>query len=216
MQKEIRSWAVWSGLLGLLNLLTSGLNSAWGATLILVGLASLVFQAPAMFILYGISLAWVAINNLLSSQMQWIFFALLQLFLAFQVLRTFFRFRPVLQFYQSQPPDGSGLKPGTGLVRSAKLFPWLGFLLSGTALFVFVVCFLVGIILYDTPGLVPYKPALYFTEELMVNFGMIGLALGIGSLLSKYRYKILSILAILSGAVLMGVLLLLILLARMG
>jgi hypothetical protein len=209
MRKEIRSWALWCGILGIVQLVTGGLSDAWGAMLLLVAVASLVFQAPAIFVVYGITLAWAAISNITSGSTQWIVFALLQVYFAFRLFVDFRRYRRVLDIYRT--PEGATLAPRPQPVmgRPAKIFPWLGAVLSGIALAVFLICFVVIVLFSRSPAYASYRNGISFTIDFMVNLGLLGLALGVGSLLSRYRFKVASILAIVLGGLLLAITLLL-------
>ena len=209
MRKEIRSWALWCGVLGVLQLVTGGLNDAWGAMLLLVAVASLVFQAPAMFVVYGITLAWAAISNITGGSTQWIIFALLQVYFAFRLFVEFRRYRRVLDIYRT--PEGAvpAARPQPVMARPAKIFPWLGAVLSGIAVAVFMICFVVIVFFSNSPAYASYRNGISFMIDFMVNLGLLGLALGVGSLLSRYRFKAVSILAIVLGGLLLAITLLL-------
>ena len=69
MVKEIRSWSYWLLGLGALHLVASGfLDAPWGILLLAVGLVSFVFQEAAMFVIYGVTLAWAATSNVTGGQ----------------------------------------------------------------------------------------------------------------------------------------------------
>ena len=134
MLRETRSWGLSLLGLGAVHLVASGFLSApWGILLLAVGLASFYFREAPMFIVYGVTLAWAAISNLLGGEIGWIIFALFQFFLAFQVFRKFFHFRQAQTEYATlrvQEAPHSPLIPA----RAVRAFPWAGCVLGTLSL----------------------------------------------------------------------------------
>lgn len=115
MKKSIRSWAIWSILIGVTSLVGSEvLNASWGILMISVGLMSFYFVDPAMFPLYGVTMGWAALSNLLagvSGSGTWGIFALLQIWWSYRIFREFFIFRRAQAQAASAPPPATADQP---------------------------------------------------------------------------------------------------------
>jgi hypothetical protein len=190
MLREIRSWGRWSLILGAIHLLVSGfLSAAWGILLLIVGAASFYFRASAMFVVYSVTLGWVAISNILSGGSGWTVFAIFQLVLAWQVFRQYLRFRQA-EAEMMIPED---------LQRAADVFPWGAALLGGLA-FTGFIGVLISVVVFvgvteasDVPGIFS------LLEGLTMNLGILGFAAGLASLLAGYRRKLWAVLGIIAG-----------------
>lgn len=192
MFEKIRSWGVWSLILGALHIFTSGFLSApWGILLIIVGLASFYFRSASMFVIYAVTLGWAALSNLLSLEPGWIGFSLYQFFLTFRVFQDYRLFRDLdaNNGASDQSPD-----------RAARFFPWIGSLLGCSSIIGFVlVMVIVVIVAVGSEGTSTVPDYFAFLEGLAVNFGILGAAIGLASLLSKYRLKPLAIIGLVAG-----------------
>ncbi len=190
MKKGISSWAVWTGIFGALNLFNSHFQSSYGLTLIIVALLSLVFPAPAMYILYGVSIIWVAASNATAGEIQWLLFAAFQVYMGIKVLLDYKKFAPIWKTYQSNLNNPDKPQPGKGMQRSAGFFPWIGFVLSGIGA---VGCIALVITLFVLNDSIPDDSPIFFALDLMIDFGMLGFAIGLASLLAGYKKSVLSI-----------------------
>jgi hypothetical protein len=200
MLKELRSWGFWSLGLGALHMIGSGFLSApWGLMLIFVGLSSFLFKSSSMFIVYAVTLAWAAISNISGLDLTWVFFALFQFYLSYRVFRQFGRFREVeKEFQKLSSADTQESPPQPDL--ATRSFPWIGSLLSCSAIIGFVVIIIIVIIIsIETEGMGTIPEYLGFLEGLTVNFAVLGFAVGLASLLSKFSPKWLGIIAIIFG-----------------
>ena len=181
MLREIRSQGLWLLGLGAIHVVTAGLLSApWGLLLLVVGLASFYVREPAMFVVYGVTLAWAATSNMLSGEGQWVGFGLLQLFLAYRIFRQFFHFRRVQAEYAGLAAD-MALREPPAPERALHVFPWLSAALGPLAL----------------AGLVG-SPV--WLADIIINLGVLALALGLASLLCGYRYKPLAVVGVAASA----------------
>jgi len=94
LRRELRSWAMWLGGLGLVMLVLA--DTAWGVLLLVVSLGSLWFRSAAMFVVYATTLAWVGLTNLGEAEglgdAVWIGLGLFQLLLAYRLVRRSGRF----------------------------------------------------------------------------------------------------------------------------
>lgn len=202
--KEIRSWGYWSLGLGALHLIGAGqLSASWGIILLLMGGASFLFYDAAMFVVYGTTLVWVALANLLSGTGGWMAFALLQVYLAFRTFRQFFLFRKAEGGYAALVAEGVIKDPLAG--RAAKVFPWLGCLLGLISLGG-LPAFFIGLILLGYDAI---PDAAWLLLEVVFDVGVLGLAVSLASLLARYRLKFLAGLGVVtSGLVLLAYLVL--------
>ncbi len=197
MLKQIRSWAMWSLGLGAVHLFTSGFLSApWGILLILVGLASFFFQSSSMFVIYAATLSWAALSNLTSFQIGWAAFALYQFYLVYQIIKQYRFFSVTEQEYHrivTTAPSKTKHAP--------RFFPWFASLFGCSSILGFALVIGAVIVMVIGSGNSAEIPDYFgFLEGLTVNFGILGVALGLASLLSKYNRKALAILGLAGGA----------------
>jgi hypothetical protein len=189
MLREIRSWGWWSLGLGALHLITAGFLSApWGILLLIVGAASFLFREAAMFVVYGVTLAWAAISNILGGgQATWIIAGLFQIYMAFRVFRQFFRFRRVQEENDGSLIDAGSLESQSIPKRAAVIFPWVGGILGILSLAGFITLFASTFVLVVLN--VQISNPFVFLLSLSGDLGVLGLAVALSSLLSRYRYK---------------------------
>lgn len=199
MLKEIRSWGFWSLGLGVMHLIGSGIFSApWGLLLIIVGLASFYFRTAAMFIVYGVTMSWAAFSNLRGGA-GWNIFALLQVYFAWRIFQQFRRFLKAEKEFLRTAPEETEI-PAFTAERTARLFPWLGLFLGGWSLpGLLVVWAAIVIRIGLSQGTTANIEFLGFLEGLVVDFGVLGFALALASLLSGYRPKIVAIIGLTAG-----------------
>jgi hypothetical protein len=194
--KEIRSWSFVLIILGVIHIFTSGFLSApWGILLIFVGLASFYFRSSAMLVIYAVTIVWAGISNLTSRQDTWMIFAIIQWVIAFRIFRRFHDYRQGETILDKEETNSSGLTPE----RSAKVFPWAGFILGVVSLISFI-SLIVGIIIYTIIYKAKALPEFWgFVEGLIVNFGVLGFAMGLASVLCGYKRKPIAILGMITG-----------------
>lgn len=197
IRKEIRSWGVTLLIFGVLHIIASGLLSApFGVMLLVVGLASFYFRSASMLVVYAVTLAWAGVSNLMTGEWIWIGFAVMQGFFCFRILRRFSRFRQAEQALEAKDDvAASGLTPE----RTAKIFPWLGFFLGGLSLVAFVGAFGSAIVYAIVSESETLPAVLNLVEGLAVSSGILGFALGLASVLCRYRWKIVAILGMVAG-----------------
>jgi hypothetical protein len=197
--REVRSWGFWSLGLGFLHIVSAGfLNAPWGILLIVVGLLSFYFRAASMFVVYGITLTWAAISNLLSAQGGWAIFALFQLYLAYRLFRQFFHFRG-LQHKLLSSERGVQTEDPFHPQRAARIFPWAAGALGVLALFSFVTFFVAVVGVAVVSGQTELPAAIGFVEGLLFNLAILAVAMGLASLLSRYRFKGIAVLGMVTG-----------------
>ena len=182
---------------GVLHIVASGhLNAPFGVMLIVVGLASFYFRSASMLVVYAVTLAWAGVSNLTTGQWLWIGFAVLQGFFCFQILRRFLRYREAEQALEDPSDlDTSGLTPE----RSAMIFPWAALVLGGLSLLAFVGVFASAVIIAVASQNETLPGFLSLVEGLAVSAGVLGFALGLASVLCRYRWRIVAILGMVAG-----------------
>ncbi len=160
-----------------------------------------------MFLIYALTIIWAAIHNLFSGHPLWIGFALLQCYWAFGQFRDFLRFRRAQEAYVAyliaHPTEGS-MPP----LRAARIFPWAAFILGVLAVIAFGVGFAWVVI---TPQ-VPDDHPVYTILELLPSLAVVGLAMGLGAFLLRYRPQLLAAIGMLSCSLVIIVWLVLLLL----
>ncbi|MGD8626828.1 MAG: hypothetical protein PVJ34_19985 [Anaerolineae bacterium] len=192
MASQTGSWGRWLLLFGVINLVASSFLSApYGILLLVVGLASFVFREMSMFVIYGVTLGWAALSNALSAEAGWIIFALFQVYLAFNIFRRFFHYRREMETYADTEVMSSPSRQ-----RAARIFPWAGFILGGAALSG-VVLLVIGMFALAIVSVGEDLPGYFvFVAGLVVDVAILGTAVCLASLLSRYKNKIPAILGL--------------------
>lgn len=218
MRRDIRSWGGWMIVLGIISFISSGfLDSSWGVLLIVVGLSSLIFQTPAMYIIYGVTLAWAAVNNVLLGSGTWAVFSLVQVVMAVQTFGQFRRFNKAYQAGQRAaavpvPPDGQPTTqtdiPQVDAVQQnvippdpyAPFLSWLSLGMGTLGLFGLLAVLGFGI-LQDIfqPAAQISVDVLRFASGVANDFNLLGFSAGLGSLLARHRFKGASIAGMIAG-----------------
>ncbi len=199
MIKDIRNWGLFMLLIGVVQMISFGfLSNTWGLLLIGVGLASFYFRSVAMFAIYGTTLGWAAISNFLSGSGAWSLFSVLQVVFAFQTFRQFFQLRKTLRWANSHEDELQG--EDFSVDKAARPFPWLSFLFGGVSIFGFVIVFLGVIIFTGVSGGTELPSFIGFAEGLVIDLAVLGLAIGLASILLNYKNKALSIIGMIGGA----------------
>ena len=199
--RETRSWGTWLLVLGVMQLIRMrDIDPIWGVLLIVVGAASFVFRSAAMLPAYGVLLAWAMISNLSSGDGFWMALGVVQAFLAFCTFRGFL----LLRRATGRLGLGLGADPPERPDRAAAVFPFAGCALTAAA-FVGVVVLIVGAGVWyalDEGG--PSEQALGTAVVVLTDLACLGLALAVAALLARYRFRTVSILAVMGGALLLG------------
>jgi hypothetical protein len=203
MYKEIRSWAWWSIGLGVVHLFSSGFFSAdWGVILIIVGATSFLFKSSAMFVVYGVTLAWAAVSNISSQQPGWIFFALFQFYLVVRIFMDFRRYHKAEKDYIASQAVSTDVRVHAD--RAGNSFPWIGPVLGCSSIIGFTLWFFGTILLaMVNNNFSQYENFTYFLGGLLGNLGVLAFAVGLASVLMGYRPKAAGIIAIVTGAILL-------------
>ncbi len=216
MLREIRSWAYWSIGLGVLHFIASGtLNAPWGILLIVVGLMSFIFRSASMFVIYGVTLAWAAVSNLMSLQIPWAFMAAIQVYFTVRVIMAYHQhYKNEVAYLASDAVEPAAKKP---TLRTSRLFPWVGALVACLAMVGYVVfIFVIFVLAIATQGNLTLPAYVDFIDATLVNLGVLGFAMGLASILSKYHPRALGIIALVAGILTLLIFLALLLLARIA
>ena len=129
-----------------------------------------------MFVIYGVTLVWVAISNATSGGTGWIAFSLFQLLMAFQVFRQYVRFR------RAEDAQANSAVPQ----RASRAFPPIGCALGMLSLIGLVAIF-VGAVLVAAWGEIHALEAWGWVEGLLLDLASVGFAVALASLLSSTR-----------------------------
>jgi hypothetical protein len=167
--------------------------------LMVVGLSSFYFCESSMFVVYGSILAWAAISNLMAGPL-WAVFAVFQAIIAFKIFRQYGKWKKVEKTYRYHHKMGRISTPPTP-ERGARVFPWLSAILSIVSL-----ATLLGVVggMAVSPVVgedLTVMTGLDWAAIFAVNVGVLGLALGIASLLSRYKQKAPSVAGVVIGGV---------------
>lgn len=190
MQREIRSWGIILFLLGVVSVFANGFaNAGWGILLIGVSLASFYFREAPMFVIYGVTISFAAISNFLSGTGGWPAFAFVQVFFAFQTFRQYVQFRATGTADEVLPAQN----------RSGRIFPWAGFAFGVVSLAGFGGIVVTAILLALMPENEALSAALSFSESLIVDMAILGFALGLASLLSRFQHKVFATIGLAAG-----------------
>jgi hypothetical protein len=208
MRRDIRSWGGWMIVLGIISFISSGfLDSSWGVLLIVVGLGSLVFQTPAMYIIYGVTLAWAAVNNALLGSGTWAIFSLVQVVMAIQTFGQFRRFNKAYQAGKRAaeapvPPEGQDIimKDVIPPDPYAPFLSWLSLGMGILGLFGLLAVLGFGILQnIFQPAAQISADVLGFASGVAIDFNLLGFSAGLGSLLARHRFKGASITGMIAG-----------------
>ena len=205
MRKEARSWGLWLLGIGILSLFLTPLDRSWGIVLVIAGLASFVFRETPMFVVYGAILAWAGIANLSSGQPGWMAFAVFQFFLAFLTFSKYTHYR------RAEKALGSPRGPQ----RASRTFPQIGCALGALA-FVGMAIIVLAAFIVAIEGSTQYPDLLLWLESLATGLAVLGLAVAAASLLSGFRYRVLSVLTLVACGPVLLLELIFVLVASLG
>jgi len=210
MSKDIRSWGKWLVGLGLFHLIAAGkLDASWGVMLILLGAMSFLFTSPSMYVLYAVTMAWAGITNMLGGGWGWNIFALFQLYLAFKIGRQYYFFHKagLVEAEREAVYDGSGKRP-----IAPRLFPWLGLIGGAFLLFLLIILFVSGVVIfgfYEISEDSTITQVWEFTLLITVSLSAVFWGINLASVLSKYRPRFLTGLGLFFSTVTVVILLIL-------
>lgn len=214
MLKDLRSWGFWLLGLGVLQFVGSSLSldPTWGILLLIVGAGSFLFPEVAMYVVYGVTLAWAAINNAIgglgSGGWGWAAFAAFQVYLAFTVFRNYVKYRRNQAAYDRLILDGHQTATFS---RSARFFSFIGCgmaALGGIATLAFLAALIVVAVTEQELPLTAVK----WLVGISVDFLVIGLAVSLSAVLGRFRYRALPILGCIGAALILAVWMLLLVL----
>ena len=182
----------------------AGLNSAWGILLFLVVGLAFVFKDAAMFVVFAVTLAWAGITNAATLQAGAVILGLIQLVLAAQVFRKF-RSHQTVEPNTLTDEHQNGVAADAHASRTARVFPPLGCGLSLLAALSALTAFiaLIALIVLETP--IEDFATVGLVTGLVIDVAVLALAISLAALISRFRWRGLSIAAlVVSGLILMG------------
>jgi hypothetical protein len=203
MLKEIRSWAFWLIGIGVISLIASSfLDPAWGILLLLVGLASFFIRDAAMFVIYGVTLVWAALFNAISGfggqNWGWAGFSLIQIYMAVRVFKNYGLFKQAQTNWETlHTSDQSTPVPS----KAARIFPPAGCVLSVLAVLGVVALVVAMTVIFGVFEAAEAPAAFSLGIGLVVDLGVLGLAVSFAALLSRFRLKVLSILGVIGSSI---------------
>lgn len=205
MMRDLRSWGVWLLITGLVSVSSifwgNVFSPTWGVVLIGLGLSAFVIREPAMFVVFGVALVWAGFTNLLSGSGSFMFGSLLQFYLAFQQFRSFRLYRQAETKLAEQPALGVA-DTSANAGRAKSLFPWASIGFAGLGAGAFVLTFVVVVLFTSSQSLSETTLSIVsWIEGLSVGSGIIGFGLGLASILSGFRFKVIAGLGMLIGLV---------------
>lgn len=187
IRRETRDWGI---ALLLFGGLMSGFQSLWSWLLILVGLMSFYFRDPAMFAVFGVTVAWSALSSglsfMLGGMVAWPMIFLVQIYMVFQAFcrcRIYRRAQTSLLATSGEgqaEPDSLAARPMPS--RAERVFPIAAAVLGDVSLAgISIVVVWFAVLGEAIPGV------LMFAEPVLVNAAVLGLALGLAALLSRFE-----------------------------
>lgn len=206
MLKDIRSWGWTSIVLGVIHFVFSGvLDPAWGIALLVVGGISFLIREASMFVIYAVVMAWVGVSNIAAAGFGGgtIFFGALQVFVSYKLYRKYQEYAIVERKYLELEADQE--EPAN---RAKDTFPGCGFALGLVGLVGAVGIFVLLIAAVATRG--PDAPVpenlqvIDFIMGALLASGILGFALSVAALVSKYPRKWLAWIGALAGGLLMA------------
>jgi hypothetical protein len=206
MYKSIRSWAIFSLILGGLSVISIGkLDPGWGIVLIIIAILSWKVKIPGMFIVYAVIMAWAAFSNLVSgfsgSERWWLVLALGQAYWSIAIIKQFRKYRrlPLQELYQSGG-WAADLPPLQNETLIVNRFAIIGTILAGISSILLpglcIATFVIGITAQSTevPGM------MIWLMSGVMDVSVLALGLSCAALFSRTEQKALSI----SGVVMSG------------
>jgi hypothetical protein len=204
MLKDIRSWGWTSIVLGVIHFVASGfLNPSWGIVLVAVGGISFLIREASMYVIYAVTMAWVGLSNvMLGGFGGWTIIGAFQIFLSYRLYRKYQEYAIVERKYleleagQEEPAN-----------RAKDTFPGCGFalglvgLVGASGVFVLVIA---AVAARGPDAPVPENlQVIDFIMGALLASGILGFALSVAALVSKYPRKWLAWIGALAGGLLM-------------
>lgn len=139
MYKDMRSWATFSIVLGIISIFSFGtFDPAWGILMIVVGLLSWKVKIPGMYAIYAVIMGWAAVTNALTvfsgEGNFWFILAVIQVGWTIMIVKQMRKYRQLhLQdLYQAGmwPPD---LDPPQDEQKISQMFATASAAIAATA-----------------------------------------------------------------------------------
>lgn len=196
IQREMRNTGIAFLLFGLFytgwGILQGNLFSTMGIAWMLLGVVAIIFKDLSMQFVLGTFITWLAISNIFSFQGEWISI----IFIIFLFISAMLLFR---QFFRYRDPNSLPDNPLISEI-SRQYFPQIGCLLVALSLAGLILSILIGVLFsVEIIELIEFLGIGYVLSWM----GVLGFAIGLTSILLKFRYKTLSILGIIAGSVLL-------------
>jgi hypothetical protein len=200
MYKSIRSWAIFSVILGGLSIVAGDIfNPVWGIVLITIGILSWKVKIPQMFIIYSVIMGWAAIGNTLSvitgGGVWWLGLSLLQVYLTVVIIKDYRKYRkiPIQKIYDGgRWPEK--LTPPQDEMKIVDRFAISSFIGSAVSIAIMSVSLMSCLVLlFITGASSPAPEWLFFIGLAAVDIAVLTLGMGIAALVSKNNKRGLAI-----------------------
>jgi len=199
--RSIRRMSGWLLAWGVFNMIVPSFDSAFGLVLIITGLVNHVFGVPAVLLIQVILFVYAAVFNLIVGVSIAYTFSILLALSIVQMIRLY-RQACSLELDPSISSSSSFTISSLGAAeaKAARFFPLGAFLGAAGSWLGFIAAAVLGYIVIG-PSIEFETPWLFdFAIGFFIELGVLAFALGLASLISGYRYKLLSIMAVLAGS----------------
>jgi hypothetical protein len=195
MQHNLKSWATWMFVLGIIQMVSAGGFSEWGLLLILLGAISYVYKASPMFLVFTATMAWAGVSNLMDgSSLAWKGFAIVQFYWAFQTFREFRQFQKAEHAAEQTALTTDGKVPAPKKFKLAALLLGIGSVVFGLA---GTLAFFINMV---TSRIDMIYTIVDICVAIAVYSGLVAFALGLAGWLSAAKGKATAIIGCLAGA----------------
>lgn len=200
MKKSIRSWIWWLVVCTVISAVTS--NTEWAIVLGIVALMSVyLYDVFGMYLVYAGLMLWASISNiLLGGGGFWVSVGLIQLLFAGYAVREYLTYRNI-GIATNVDPQIKDLSTSISSNRGSHL-AWISLLFG--LIFLLGTCSVisVGIVMQATNNIDIFAGSWADTvSNLVVDLGILGLPVGIASLISKQRHKAAAVTGIVLGLI---------------
>ena len=190
MHSDLRRWTISSLVIGALSVFVGGtFDPVWGVVMIVIAILAWQIKLPAMFVLYGVLMAWAAVMNglgvLMGGSAIWMALSFLQVYWAYSIFKRWKKYNDLElgELYESGewPPE---IDPPQDEGTVASRFGIAGLILSLLALVLLPAMFVVAVVLVAVTGEGVSPGWMVWLIEGSVDMGVMGLGLSLAGMLS--------------------------------
>jgi hypothetical protein len=200
MKKSIRSWTWWLVICTVISAVTS--NTEWAIVLAIVALMSVyLYDVSGMYLVYAGLMLWASISNiLLGGGGYWVSVGLIQLLFAGYAVREYLTYRSI-GIVTNVDPQTKDLSTSISSNRGSHL-AWISLLFG--LIFLLSACSMIsiGIVMQVTNNVDIFAGTWADTvSNLIIDLGILGLPVGVASLVSNQRHKAAAVTGIVLGLI---------------